>query len=55
MPVERPERRARVAIVNFRAARIVRDVIDADEERAIGAEPPIPARLPDDKPPPSHG
>ena len=37
---ERLERRARVAIVNFRAASIVREITGADEERTLSAELP---------------
>lgn len=37
---ERLERRARVAIVNFRAATIVREITEADEERTLSAELP---------------
>lgn len=50
---ERLERRARVAIVNFRAASIVRDISEADEERPMVPDAGVAEPLPDDQPPPS--
>jgi len=50
---ERLERRARVAIVNFHAASIVRDISEADEERPIVPDAAVAEPLPDDQPPPS--
>ena len=50
---ERLERRARVAIVNFRAASIVRDISEADEERPMVPDGGVAEPLPDHEPPPS--